>query len=335
MTILKACSYSPSIIYTASQKKNGSLSSSVILGSKAQHRSTSSLPTSFLPTATTSNPPLLPTTTSPRHLLIKRNGRHHASVKMTRLQTLLSTLSALEIPPQGTTLLAFTLFPNLAPEIRNMIWVLAASEPRTIKLFGTDGPADPAHTSTITGQTKHPGMVHACRESREVAMMFYERCSTVVRATGRINVRNSVYVNFTIDTFLFQVPSDLDAGYSPVSPLNFTPGHIEKIQHIEVESSSYKDVTNRWMHRIIWILLENAKVSRIRFTFIDWLRAYCHSSVLECLEIHQLQRYYVKLGLKEPDSPPLLEFHWMTTGHMGLLDWGDTKAAEETLPGRF
>jgi hypothetical protein len=70
---------------------------------------------------------------------------------MTRLKALLSTLPALEIPLQGIHLFNFTLFSNLAPEIRNMIWVLVASELRTIKLFGTEDSADRTHTSVATG----------------------------------------------------------------------------------------------------------------------------------------------------------------------------------------
>ncbi|KAE9365514.1 hypothetical protein N431DRAFT_496587 [Stipitochalara longipes BDJ] len=54
---------------------------------------------------------------------------------MSRLQSLLSSLQPLDIPPHQNTLLTFTLFPKLAPELQNMIWAIAAFEPRTINIF--------------------------------------------------------------------------------------------------------------------------------------------------------------------------------------------------------
>jgi hypothetical protein len=46
----------------------------------------------------------------------------------------------MEVPEEPTTLLIFTCFPRLAPEIRLEIWCLAVLEPRILELeFLDDG----------------------------------------------------------------------------------------------------------------------------------------------------------------------------------------------------
>jgi hypothetical protein len=100
---------------------------------------------------------------------------------MSRLKSLLSTLPRLKIPAHepNNTLYEFTLFPKLPPELRNKIWKYAAFEPRVIKVLVdakqvelVGGPWN----SNVEGQIRHPGIMQACRESRQEGRRYYERC---------------------------------------------------------------------------------------------------------------------------------------------------------------
>jgi hypothetical protein len=59
----------------------------------------------------------------------------------------------------------FTVFENLAPELRLKIWQLAASEPRDIKLYVL---SPEWKDKELKKQTRAPAIMHACRESRYV-----------------------------------------------------------------------------------------------------------------------------------------------------------------------
>jgi len=111
---------------------------------------------------------------------------------MSRLKTLLSKLPPLVIPAQGgINLYEFTLFPKLPPEIRDMIWCVAALEPRRIKLLVRGGnQAAISENLDVAGQQRHPGILHACRESRAVGLKVYEKCSVsdTRRLMGRGNL---------------------------------------------------------------------------------------------------------------------------------------------------
>jgi hypothetical protein len=73
-------------------------------------------------------------------------------------------------------------------------------------------------------------------------MKFYEKCFAVVAMpVGSTNMRNAVYVNFSINNFLFQARKEFNfnAGCLSGSRFNFTPRDMEKIQHFEMELRSY------------------------------------------------------------------------------------------------
>lgn len=197
---------------------------------------------------------------------------------MARLNTLLLTLPPLSIPPPptpSTVLSTFTLFPKLAPELRDMIWKYAASEPRTVRLFtidGTLGTTDPSQTLKVSGQSKHPGIFQACRESRKVAMEIYEKCSvTVISNIDGLLDRDTIYVNFAVDRFFFQMstaPTVDHGGLGARDPtLNFTPGHFKQIQHLQMELSA-----GLWIDRTLWNLIGCSNIASVWFTNFDWAK---------------------------------------------------------------
>ncbi|PMD32971.1 hypothetical protein L207DRAFT_571750 [Hyaloscypha variabilis F] len=91
---------------------------------------------------------------------------------MSRLKSLLAVLSSLS---------TFTLFPKLAPEIRDMIFGFARLQPRTVNLLSTLSDPAPPLKSTIPGQSRQPAIMEVCRESRSVGKRFYTLVTSIPR----------------------------------------------------------------------------------------------------------------------------------------------------------
>ncbi|KAH7372131.1 hypothetical protein BKA64DRAFT_649336 [Cadophora sp. MPI-SDFR-AT-0126] len=146
-----------------------------------------------------------------------------------RLKAILAQLPAIDIPGSTVGLHEFTLFNKLSTELRNRIWTLAAFEPRYIKLIELDRQSpsfNQTWDSRVPGQTKHPGIIGACRESKAVASKHYKRCYEKAQlAAGKKPISWSeipkvelkqakkvamstngkyLYVNFACDIFLVE-----------------------------------------------------------------------------------------------------------------------------------
>ncbi|KAE9365521.1 hypothetical protein N431DRAFT_473570 [Stipitochalara longipes BDJ] len=100
---------------------------------------------------------------------------------MSRLKSFLKGLAPLSIPRPPFLLETFTLFPKLAPEIRDMIWSFAALEPRKVNLLSTLSDPEPRLKSAVEGQSRQPVVMEVCRESRDIGKKYYELVSSVPR----------------------------------------------------------------------------------------------------------------------------------------------------------
>ncbi|KAE9364297.1 hypothetical protein N431DRAFT_310427, partial [Stipitochalara longipes BDJ] len=67
----------------------------------------------------------------------------------------------------------FTFFPKLAPELRDMIWKLAISRARVIKL--TNSKKSELSSYKLYARHRTPPLLHTNRESRTIALTFYIR----------------------------------------------------------------------------------------------------------------------------------------------------------------
>jgi hypothetical protein len=245
---------------------------------------------------------------------------------MARLNTLLSTLPPLSIPPRptpSTFLSTFTLFPKLAPELRSMIWKYAASAPRSVRLFtidGTLGTTDPSQTLKVTGQSKHPGIVHVCSESREAAMKIYERCSvTVISNVDGLLDRDTIYVNFAVDRFVFLVSQEPTVGFRARN-FNFTSGHVKQIKNLEIEMR-VSEGRGLW-NQTLWNYFKCSNIASVWFTKIDWARNHSMTPnfrIVRCLEENywndcEIMEILKRIGVLLPE----LKFHWKATEEAAL-----------------
>jgi hypothetical protein len=205
-----------------------------------------------------------------------------------------------------------------------MVWKYAASEPRIVRLFiidGTLGTTDPSQTLKVSGQSKHPAIVHACKESREAAMEMYEKCFvTVVSNVDGLLDRDTIYVNFAVDRFLFQGSKASTVGHcgfgASIFTFNFAPGHVKQIQNLQMEARSIED-RGLWMKTPLWNHLERSNIASVWLTNIDLARKDSMIPTFEaarCLEEKYWQECCVMEILKEVGILlPELEFHWKAT----------------------
>ncbi|KAE9365515.1 hypothetical protein N431DRAFT_473564 [Stipitochalara longipes BDJ] len=246
---------------------------------------------------------------------------------MSRLKPLLSTLPPPQPPAEhGRNLHEFTLFPKLPPEVRDMIWAIAASEPRMVKLIvGKGSRADTARILDVPGQSRHPAMIHTCRESRAVGLKAY---NSVAGFSRRPVGRGTDFVNFAVDRFRLQIPSGHSRPMTHIQEFNFSLEEIRKIQHVDVvpffgASDSY--YFNFQLFHDSKLLLENANIASVRFTYWNKNSAARGpiNSVYEakaCLETNMAHSAFVKnfSPLLPKTALPKMEFHWKTTDDTGL-----------------
>lgn len=258
---------------------------------------------------------------------------------MSRIQALLSNLPRLLPPPpkSDNTLREFTFFSDLPPELRARIWRYAAHVPRVISLLYHTKEIDPAEvnggswTSNVEGQTRHPGIMQACRESRGEGSKYYELIQETALPTYRYlyltparKVKNAgfieyyrsfeslqglsgnlVYINFDTDSFV--VPPkrrELDGSVVHLFPwfasqsyeatqknFNFHESVLGRIRRLECNRDG-PPVNGRW------------------FPFC-WLVAYLNNNPSELMEITfcgasiMFHDVYVLRGVKDYDDSVL------------------------------
>ena len=130
------------------------------------------------------------------------------SIKDERIKSLLGRLPRLQ-SPYGDRAKTFTLFPNLPPELRGIIWKICCSQPRTINLIIASGVS--LAKARVESDDEHPAVLQICRESREEGLRYYIRCrkdrsisailtrTRIPRAPGKL--RHTLFVNFKVDCF--------------------------------------------------------------------------------------------------------------------------------------
>jgi hypothetical protein len=117
-----------------------------------------------------------------------------------------------------------------------------------------------------------------------VGLKAYEECMALESGqTGGPAGSKTVFVNFSVDRFVFEMPLHRFAVWSD---FNFKQGIIKRIQHIEIlkpEDSIYDPM----FYRKLWLLLDVAKVVSVRFTIFDRHGKHPNPSVYEakaCLD---------------------------------------------------
>jgi hypothetical protein len=120
-----------------------------------------------------------------------------------------------------------------------MIWHYASNEPRAINIFRHDGTHKPSPSWQVEGQTRHPGIVHACRESRTVALKHYRKYEKISNRSSIRKQGHVIFVNFTVDRFLLAVPETttlrVALSHADIDGFNFAPPAVHKIQHFEIK----------------------------------------------------------------------------------------------------
>lgn len=152
-------------------------------------------------------------------------------------------------------------------------------------------------------------------------MELYEKCSvTVISNIDGLLDRDTIYVNFAVDRFLFQVSkaSTVDhCGFGAHnSTFNFTPGHFKQIQNLQMELRASEGRV-LWMNRTLWNLLECSNIASVWFTNIDWAKNHPmipNFETVRCLEENYWKDCCVMEMLKKAGLLlPELEFHWKAT----------------------
>ncbi|KAH7419323.1 hypothetical protein BKA64DRAFT_751775 [Cadophora sp. MPI-SDFR-AT-0126] len=137
----------------------------------------------------------------------------------------------------------FNYFPKLPFELRNMIFVIAVkdSSPRILAI-------QPQYR-------EHPGLIHACKDSREVCTKYYYYCASKQRCK---NFR--FFIDYQKDVLYLNHPFTLLGGRSQQSPLQATHSlYPEFLELIETLAMNLKEVRNlSGEHRgknTLWLML--------------------------------------------------------------------------------
>ncbi|PMD32983.1 hypothetical protein L207DRAFT_590056 [Hyaloscypha variabilis F] len=154
----------------------------------------------------------------------------------------------------------FKLFSKFPLEIRSQIWVVAALEPRTYKVFerakapryiqngrwtlrsadqaDRQKTGDEAHICMMAKEKQVPGVLLACWEShRETKRVFELVWVNVPRYWGDTSYEQAaLFINFSVDRFLL-IHQDGRDQYGPhtIDDYNFSRADLLRIQHIEQE----------------------------------------------------------------------------------------------------
>ncbi|KAK0105043.1 hypothetical protein ONS95_004589 [Cadophora gregata] len=156
-----------------------------------------------------------------------------------RVKELFQLLPPLHIPEKNPTK-SFTLFLKLPPELRTFIWKICASQPRNFFLLSW---RDEGHaTARVQNRDDQPVILQVCRESRAEGFRLYHKCQEheaippdppeTKKMESRIMVRQTLYVNFKVDTFHIIPTYHYPFG---VKHFKLPPGGETLIDHVEMK----------------------------------------------------------------------------------------------------
>lgn len=174
-------------------------------------------------------------------------------------------------PRPAVTAPSFTLFLQLPPELRNMVWTFAAQEKRIISItedsrsFRDFSPDDPRYDRAyedqviVTHNATTPRIMHACRESRSIGLDFYKL------RLGASFFDKPIFLNYELDALHFQNRSDFAAFYKHDYDLAKLTQHYHDFKELMSELKmlivgSHRDcflslyMTDFWQVNIIYAL---------------------------------------------------------------------------------
>jgi hypothetical protein len=139
--------------------------------------------------------------------------------------------------PSNPHLRTFTCFPRLPLELQRMVWGFALPAPRTITIISTDFTIRDAKGWTVRkycvahNAPSVPSLLHACQESRKVALKTYH-------LTFRPQLRgNPIYFDFQSDTLCLKDENALLSffgGYSNFDATGMVGDAKEKVCHLAI-----------------------------------------------------------------------------------------------------
>ncbi|KAH7372135.1 hypothetical protein BKA64DRAFT_728879 [Cadophora sp. MPI-SDFR-AT-0126] len=211
------------------------------------------------------------------------------------LKTMLTSLSKLS--DDGSQFFdTFRIFPQLQPELRQLIWAHACFHPRAVMLFAAIYPWDLTPIRTNPGQRKILAVLETCKEYRDEALKYYTE------------TREWVYLP---PTPIFLAPGAPPANGQPFQPIRIPPPHCHRnvITILQQESFFSPDDRerlaeqyNHFSHVSSIQVLDQAHDFMLPNPMIETLKELFDSLVglKELTYIHQLQaspRYW--LGLED------------------------------------
>lgn len=135
----------------------------------------------------------------------------------------------------------FHLFPKLPPELRTRIWEYALPPGRLVRIFyteiyypsGTYSDEDLGQT-TFTSNTPAPALLHACAESRIVALRVYKLCLGTAQSPA------AIYLDLSVDTLYFGRFADKERIFNARTLVNtFAEEDFQNIRHIAVHYDTF------------------------------------------------------------------------------------------------
>lgn len=149
----------------------------------------------------------------------------------------LSTMSSDQPPVAGPV---FTVFTKMPFELQNMIWTIAAYEPRIVEIhsytkYFRQNERKKSEVRLLS-RTLAPAILHTCTRSRKTGLKLYEKLCFRDRATGS-------YINWACDYIRFNCPS-----YVVRSSLDLAPIY-ERCQRMIILASEFEGWSWNWSHK--------------------------------------------------------------------------------------
>jgi hypothetical protein len=262
-------------------------------------------------------------------LFLKQQHSAHSPSRnqenMSRIKFLCHELPKLSIPLPP--LRTFSLFTELPKELRYDIWRLAAFVSRDVKLWIA---YVPRISPRVAGQTQHPGIIQASRESRTEALRYYTQvwercpqwCSDFEDPSDRF--RNTLFINFAVDRFVF---NPWRSARRSLDAFNFEPAKLHLINHCalqiegEMDDGEFKDhalgepLDSVCKDFFVILTFENLKeLTFITFMWRDSAAPPAEHNILGELEQRNaIERFKAlwRLNLLELIFNQLFHFQWM------------------------
>ncbi|KAE9365501.1 hypothetical protein N431DRAFT_447151 [Stipitochalara longipes BDJ] len=154
-----------------------------------------------------------------------------------RIKSLLAQLSQLQLP-DDEPLKKFTLFPKLAPEIRNNIWKFVSCQLGATKIAANRGVGPPS----LWSSPYPPSILSTSKEARREGLRHYETCIVRTNAWEPEHAPLKKYkklhfVNFNHHNFIDLLTSNQ---FQVIEDSAFYPDDMAKIQELTIMQAGYR-----------------------------------------------------------------------------------------------